>query len=297
MKPASFKYLSPETLDEALSIKIEYGDDVKPLAGGQSLIPAMNFRIAQPSILVDLNKLKNLDYIREKDDELRIGAMTRQSAVEKSNVVKKASPLLHETMPHIAHPQIRNRGTFGGSLVHADPAAELPVVAVALDAKLRVQNSNGDRWVNAKEFFKGYFEVDMTQDEILVEVAIPKRPKRTGWSFQEVARRKGDYAMAGVATLVQLDAEGKCTKARMVFLNVGDGPVDATQAAESLHGKAIDLKSIEEAAAIASDTEINPFGNLHATVDFQRHLSKSLAMKTLHTASQRAVMNGNGKKK
>lgn len=288
MKPAPFEYYAPDSLDEALEIKANLGEEAKPLAGGQSLIPAMNFRVAQPGVLVDLNKIKELGYIRKENGALRIGAMTRQSEVEHSPLVAEFDPLLHETVPNIAHPQIRNRGTFGGSLAHADPASELPVIALARDARLRVQSKEGERWVNASDFFQGMFTVDVGVDEFLVEVSLPEFPVRTGWAFMEVARRQGDYAMAGVAALVTLDENGACEKARLVYLNVGDGPVEAEEAAQLLHGEKISEKTIEAAAAKASQDEITPFGNMHATPEFQRHLTSVLTRRALEQARQRA---------
>ncbi|MEK6256471.1 MAG: xanthine dehydrogenase family protein subunit M [Chloroflexota bacterium] len=288
MKPAAFIYLAPDSLDEALAHKSEHGEDAKPLAGGQSLIPAMNFRVAQPSILTDLNRIAELDFIREDNGSVSIGAMTRQSAVEKSTLIKEMAPLIHETMPYIAHPQIRNRGTIGGSLAHDDPAAELPVLAIALNAQFKVQDTKGERLIEAKDFFLGFFEVSMKAEELLTEVLFPKFPDRTGWSFQEISRRRGDFAMAGVASVVTLDSDGACEDVRIVLLNVGVGPVEATQAVNSLQGSKITQKTINEAAALAAEKDISPFGNLHATPDYQRHLTKVLVARTLLQAHDRA---------
>lgn len=182
MKPAAFDYKAPRSIEEALEIKAQGGDEAKLLAGGQSLIPAMNFRVAQPALLIDLNKLDELRFIKEDKGELKIGAMTTQATVEKSNAVKNTNPLIHETMPFIAHPQIRNRGTFGGSLAHADPASELPVVATALGAKFKAQNTSGERWIEAKDFFLGFLTVSLEDDEMLTEISFPKFSKKTGKS-------------------------------------------------------------------------------------------------------------------
>ena len=288
MKPAAFDYKSPSSLDELLDIKAEHGDEAKPLAGGQSLIPAMNFRIAQPTLLVDLNNVKDLDNIGQDKGELSIGAMVRQGEVETSKLVKKYSPLLYELMPNIAHSQIRNRGTIGGSLVHSDPAAELPVAAITLDARFKAKSKSAERWIEAKDFFDGMFTVSLSPEEILTEVVFPKFPNNTGWSFMEIARRQGDYAMAGVAALVTLDDKGECKESRLVYLNVGDGPVDAVKAASSLKGKTLTYKSIETAAMIASNDEISPFGSMHASVEFQQHLSSVLTKRALSKANERA---------
>jgi aerobic carbon-monoxide dehydrogenase medium subunit len=288
MKPAPFDYFAPDSLEEALDLIAQYGYDAKLLAGGQSLIPAMNFRLTQPAVLVDLNRLLTLDTIEQPTDGgLHIGAMTRQRTVEKDLLVAERSPLLAEAMPLIAHPQIRNRGTMGGSLVHADPAAELPVVAVALDARFQVRGPTGTRWIAAADFFQGIFAVDLAPDEMLLAVELPAWPDRTGWSFMEVARRHGDYALAGLAAVVSLDDTGKCRQARLVYLNVGDGPVDARQAATLLTGETITPELIEAAAA-AVDKEIDPTGNIHASAGYQRHLARVLTQRALTTALARA---------
>lgn len=289
MKPASFKYLAPDSLAEALALRAEHGDEAKALAGGQSLIPAMNFRVAQPSLLVDLNKISELRYIQREGNELRIGAMTTQSAVEHSDLVAKHQPLLFETVPFVAHPQIRNRGTLGGSLAHADPAAEMPVVAIALDARMKAQSKDGERWIPAKQFFQGFFTVDLQPTEYLTEIAYPDQPARTGWCFMEVARRHGDYAMCGVAALVTLDGVGKCEKARLVYLNVGDGPVDAQSAAGMLAGEDLTDDALQAVAEKAAGEDMNPFGSVHASPEYQKHLARVLTRRALKTAHERAL--------
>jgi carbon-monoxide dehydrogenase medium subunit len=201
--------------------------------------------------------------------------------------VARHAPLLRETMPHVAHPQIRNRGTLGGSLAHADPAADLPVIAVALGARLRAQSARGDRWIAVEDFFKGLFTTDLAADEMLVEVALPALPPRTGTAFMEFARRRGDYALMGVAAVVTLDGDGVCQQARLVYLNAGDGPVSAQQAAGLLRGEKPSAKVIEAAAASAGD-EINPMGNVHASPDYQRHLARVLTRRALTLALERA---------
>ena len=289
MKPAPFEYYVPDSIEETLDLLHEHGDGAKLLAGGQSLVPAMNFRVVQPGVLIDLNQIAELRYIREAESTLQVGAMTRERALEFDRVISKRVPLLTEVMPHIAHPQIRNRGTLGGSLVNADPAAELPVIMLALDARLKASNADHERWVDAQNFFLGMFMTDLAPDEMLVEIELPSIPPRTGWSFMEVAPRAGDYAMMGVAALVTLDENGKCKKARLVYLNAGDGPVDAKDTAKSLEGETLKDELIESAAALASEKEINPFGNLHASPDYQRHLANVLTKKVLKLAAQRAV--------
>lgn len=287
MKPAPFVYHAPDSLGAALLLKAGHGDEAKFLAGGQSLVPAMNFRIANPALLVDVNKLAALDYIHVVAGELRIGALTRVQRLEHDPLVRAHWPLLPETVPHIAHPQIRNRSTVGGSLAHADPAAELPVILTALGGRLRLQSSTGERWVGADDFFVSLFTTAIATDEMLVEVAIPAAPARTGTAFMEVARRHGDYAMLGVAVVVTLDAAGACSAARLIFLNAGDRPMNAQRAAASLLGQLPGSAAIEAAASSATE-ELEPMGSVHATPAYQRHLARVLARRALRLAVQRA---------
>jgi len=289
MKPPPFKYIPAESLEHALEQMAEHGDAAKLLAGGQSLIPAMNFRVLQPSVLIDLNRVDSLEYIESEDDgTLLLGAMTRQRDLEKSEAVEQVSPLLHEAMPHIAHPQIRTRGTLGGSLAHADPAAELPVIVIAGGARMRATGPDGDRWIEAKEFFEGMFSTALRPEEVLVEVAFPPSAPGSGWSFEETSRRRGDYAMMGIAVQVELDADGVCKQARLVYLNAGDGPIEAEQAASILRGEAPSTEVFASAAIEAAEKEIDPLGNIHATVDFQRHLARVLTVRALEKAFARA---------
>jgi len=288
MKPAAFDYFAPKSIDEALALLAEHGYDAKPLAGGQSLVPTMNFRLAQPAVLVDLNGIDELFFIREKGDGLRIGAMTRQRTVERSPLVQHRAPLIHETMPHIAHPQIRNRGTFGGSLAHADPASELPVLAVTLSARMRVLSSRGERWVNAKDFYIDLFATDLQPDELLVEIDIPAPPARTGWAFDEVSRRRGDYAMAGAAATVTLDDDGAIAAARLVYLSVGDFPTEAFQAEAALIGEQPTPAALRAAAEIAAAQDITPGSDIHASAAYRRHLARVLAERVLARAVERA---------
>ena len=288
MKPAPFEYHVPDSLEEALFLLRDHGSDAKLLAGGQSLVPAMNFRVVQPSVIIDLNRLKELDYVREDGGSVHIGAMTRERTLEFFPLIAEKFPLLAEAMPHVAHPQIRNRGTLGGSLANADPAAELPVIMLALGARLKVRNADGERWVDVQNFFSGMFTTDLAADEMLLEIELPSSPKRTGWSFLEVAPRAGDYALMGVAVLLTLDEDKVCKQARLVYLNAGDGPVEAKQAAQALEGEHITDEQIASVAILVSETEVNPFGNVHASVEYQRHLANVLTKRALKLALQRA---------
>lgn len=289
MKPAPFDYVAPRSLDEVLEVLAERPDDAKVLAGGQSLIPLLNFRLAQPALLVDVNRLPGLDGVAvASDGELRLGALARQGRLERDPHVAERAPLLAAALPHVAHPQIRNRGTLGGSLAHADPAAELPAVALALDARLRLARRGGERWVAARDFFRGLFATALEPGELLVEVALPPPPPRSGFAFLEVARRHGDYALAGVAAAVTLDERGACRRARLVLLAVGDAPVEAGVAAAALAGGPLDVERIAEAARHAAESEIDPVGDIHASADFKRHLIRVLAARALAAARLRA---------
>ena len=292
MKPAPFEYFAPTSVEEALSHLAKYGYDAKVLAGGQSLVPMMNFRLVQPSVLVDLNNIPDLAYIKpDENGGLRLGAMVRHHQVEIDPLVEKRAPLLHGTMPNIAFPQVRNRGTFGGSVSHADPSAELPSVSMALDGRFRLRSQNGERWVPASEFFIGLFTTVLEPDELLVEVALPSMPARSGWSFMEVARRPHDFALAGVATVVRLDEASRCEEARIVFLSAGDGPMLAQRAVESLKGQPPTAESIRAAAEIAASEEIDPSSDIHATAEFRRHLANVLCRRALEQAFERAAGN------
>ena len=289
MKPAPFEYLAPTTVDEAVAHLAKHGWDAKVLAGGQSLVPLMNFRLSQPSVIVDLNRVSELFYIRlDGDGSLRLGAMTRQCDVERDPLVAEHAPLVHETMPNIAYPQIRSRGTFGGSIAHADPAAELAAVSLALDARFRLRSHAGERWVEASDFFVGLFSTVLEPDELLVEVALPSMPPRCGWSFMEVTRRHHDFAMAGVAALVVVDSSGRCERARLAFLSVGDGPVNAHQAAEALVGQSPTPETISAAADTAASSDIDPGSDIHASAEYRRHLTRVLGRRALTQAFDRA---------
>jgi CO/xanthine dehydrogenase FAD-binding subunit len=288
MKPAAFEYHAPDSLEQALQIMRLHAGEAKILAGGQSLVPAMNFRVVQPGVLIDLNRVSELSFIREETETIRVGAMARERHLEFDVSIAKRIPLLTEATPFIAHPQIRNRGTIGGSIVNADPAAELPVLMLALNARLKAKNTSSERWIDAQDFFTGMFSTALEPDEILVEIELPFMPAHTGWSFIEVAPRAGDYALMGVAALVTLDENGKCGQAKLVYLNAGEGPMNAREAAKLLEGEMLNDALIESAAVHASEKEINPFGNIHTSPDFQRHLANVLTKKALKQAMQRA---------
>jgi CO/xanthine dehydrogenase FAD-binding subunit len=288
MKPAPFEYHRPDSVEEALSLLAEHGYDAKLLAGGQSLVPAMNFRMAVPAVLIDLNRIAGLDGIAEVDGGLRIGTMARQRAAERDPLVAARAALISETLPYVAHAQIRNRGTMGGSIAHADPAAEIPAVMLALDARFRLRGPNGERVVTAGEFFTGLFGTALEPDEMLTDIEVPAAAPRTGWAFDEVSRRHGDYALAGIAATVQVDEQGLCTAARIALLSVGEGPVLAAEASAALVGQAPDEGAIRAAADAASQRDVDPPGDIHASPEYRRQLVKVLVQRVLPRAFERA---------
>ena len=286
MKPAAFEFHRATSLDDALALLATH-PDAKPLAGGQSLIPAMNFRLAQPSILIDLNHVGELaGIVVTGEGALRIGAMTRHAAVEKSDEVRRLAPLLAEAMPHVAHPQIRSRGTLGGSLAHADPSAELPAVMIALNATFVLRSRAGERRVTATDFFTGLFTTALTPGELLVAVELPRRAPRAGSAFLEIARRHGDYALAGVAAELSLDERGLITAARVGMLSVGDYPVLA-RGTISLMGRS-PSQEVLLAVAEAIREEVDPPSDIHADARYRRQLAGVLARRALTIAADRA---------
>lgn len=287
MKPAPFKYASAESIEAAIRLKAEYGDEAKFLAGGQSLLPAMGFRLAQPAVLIDINPIAALAYLRTEPQAIRIGALTRYRTLERDPLLARSQPLVTDALPHIAHVQIRNRTTIGGNLAHADPASEMPAVLLALNGRLRVQSTEGTRSISAEAFFTGTLATSLSAIEMLVDVELPIAPERTGFAFLELARRQGDFAMMGVAVSVQVDEHGVCRAARLAYCNAGDVPMLAPKAAQSLIGEPVADARLREAGAIAR-TEIRPLGNVHATPEFQRHLAGVLTRRALTIACARA---------
>ena len=289
MKPAPFKYYAPTSIPEVLDLLNEHGYDAKILAGGQSLVPMMNFRLVQPAVLVDINNIPELAEIQaDGGGGVKLGAMVRHSQAERDPIIKERSPLIHETMPNIATVQIRNRGTIGGSLSHADPSAELVVVSTALKAEFKIRSQAGERTVPAGEFFVGLLTTVMEPQELLVEISIPAFPPRSGWSLKEVARRPHDFALVGVAAVLTLDKKDRCQEARLVYLSAGDGPISAPEASGMLLGAEITPELIEAAAHKAAADEIDPGSDIHATADFRRHLANVLTRRALEEAYQRA---------
>jgi CO/xanthine dehydrogenase FAD-binding subunit len=286
LKPASFDYYKPKTLAEALSLLAQFGEAAKPLAGGQSLVPMMNMRLARPAQLIDLNGLRELDYLQVENGELRIGAMTRQRALERSNIVAESWPLLREAIRYVGHVQIRNRGTVGGSLVHAYPSAELPVAMTALEALMVLRGSHAERTVPASEFFVDAMTTALKTAELLVEIRVPQVPPRTGWSFQEVSRRHGDFALMGVAGLLTLRGDRTVERARLVFC--GPTPHRAAKIEQQLAGKLPETGLFRDAAILAA-AELEPDSDIHASGEYRKEVAKVLARRALEQAAARAL--------
>jgi carbon-monoxide dehydrogenase medium subunit len=288
MKPAAFKYIAATSLEQALTLKAEYGDEAKFLAGGQSLMPAMNFRLAQPAVLIDINRIDGLgDFRRNDDGGAYVGATTRYRRLERDTGFAGMFPLIAEALPHIAHPQIRTRGTIGGNLSHADPASELPAIAVALGARLCIQSARGERRCDARDFFAGPLTTDLQPDEMLVGVELPLPHLRSGSCFMEIARRRGDFAIVGIATMITLGERDECTKVRLAFCGVGETPIDASSAADTVVGQALTSEAVREIAE-SIQASIDPSGSVHATASYQRHIAAVLTERALQTAYQRA---------
>jgi CO/xanthine dehydrogenase FAD-binding subunit len=287
MKPAPFRYVAARSIEQALQLKAEHGEEARFLAGGQSLVPTMNFRLTQPAVLIDINPLAEVTGVKNGAAQLvRIGALTRYRALERDPAVDRHLPLIAEALPHIAHPQIRNRGTIGGNLAHADPASEMPAIVIALAGKLRARSVRGERWVDASDFFVGALTTALAPDEMLMEVELPVAAPRSGACFMEMARRRGDFAIIGVACTIRVDEDGRCSAARIALCNAGDGPVLAAEAGASLVGRPIGAAEIQEAAALVQGA-IDPPGSIHASKEFQRHLAGVLTARALATANER----------
>jgi len=286
MKPAPFDYYEPRTVAEALSLAEQFGETGKVLAGGQSLVPMMNMRLARPGQVIDLNRLSELDYLKVADGELRIGAMTRQRSLERSDIVREGWPLLQEATRYIGHIQIRNRGTVGGSLAHAFPSAELPVAMTALNASFVLRSAQKERVVPADEFFVDVMTTVLNPDELLVETRVPRLPAGTGYSFQEISRRHGDFALAGAAVLLALDAGGIISHARIVF--TGAMPIRRAQAEAILLGQKPSEALFREAARQATE-ELEQDSDIHASAEYRRHVCGVLARRACVEAAARAA--------
>ena len=286
MKPPPFHYVRAISLDHAVATLAGAGDEAKVLAGGQSLIAMMNLRLARPHMLVDINRLREQDYIRQHNGHVAIGALTRQSTVEESALIADVCPLLTEAIRYVAHKPIRNRGTIGGNLAHADPTSELPAVAVALDASFTLQSQRGTRTLKANEFFVGYFATALAADELLTEVSFPTHAPGQGWSFMEYSPRKGDYALVGVAATLEV-TDGKCAAARLVYVGVGERAQRIEEAEQLLLGNAPTADAFQAAADVASRL-VDPASDVHASATYRRELVNTLTRRALAQALDRS---------
>lgn len=287
MKPPRFEYHAPDSVEEALQLLAEHGDEAKVLAGGQSLVPLLAMRLARPAHVVDINGIAALGGIEGRGEHVAFGATARERAAERSRVVQERVPVLAEALPLIGHVAIRNRGTIGGSLVHADASAELPAVAVITEAEMVVRSVRGERAIPADGFFQGHFTTAMADDECLVEVRIPAGPAGAGWSCVEVARRHGDFALVGAAAMVAMDGGGTIGASRISLFGVADRPVRAGKAEAMIRGAAVSAETISAAAEEAA-RDLDPASDVHGSGAFRRKLAAVVVRRALAAAADRA---------
>ncbi|HYA27266.1 MAG TPA: xanthine dehydrogenase family protein subunit M [Acidobacteriota bacterium] len=292
MKPAKFDYHDPTTIDEALGLMAQFGDQARPLAGGQSLVPLMNFRLIRPAHLVDLNGVSELRHLQADDGSLCIGATTRQRELERSMIVAQRWPLLRDAAGFIGHIQIRNRGTIGGSLAHAFPSAELPVAMVTLDASFILRSKANQRTARAEDFFLSYMTTALQPEELLTEINVPALPANSGWSYQEVSHRHGDFALAGAASLIALDANGAIQYARLTL--TGATPIRAYKAEEFLLRERPSDTLFCDAAQQATEN-LEQDSDIHASAAYRREVCAVLARRAITQAVQRAKEQKKGK--
>lgn len=291
MKPPRFRYCAPDLLDEALALLDQYGEDAKVLAGGQSLVPLLNMRLAGPAYVIDINHISELNYIEPEDGYLAIGATARQQQAERASLVKERHPLLVEAIRHIGHIQIRNRGTIVGSIAHADPAAELPALLICLNGEAVAQSIHGERVMKAEEFFTGYLSTGLNPEEMLVEVRFPWIAPQSGWAFMEFARRSGDYALVGAAAVVTPSLDDHCMYAHISYLGISSSPICVRGVENILIGTQLDEQTLEQAAEIARSAVSNDMEDIHATVDYRRALTAEITKRVLRAAwARRKIM-------
>jgi len=282
MKPAPFNYFCAYSLEEALT-HLRNSEDAKVIAGGQSLMPMLNFRVVQPSLLVDIGKLVELDFIKEDGEDIVIGALTRHSTVARSELVIHHLPIMHEALKHVAHLAVRNRGTIGGSLSHADPAAEYPMLSLLLSATIVCESVDGKREISANEFFTGSLSTVLSEDEILTQICFPKINAHTGWAFEEFAQRDGDFALAAVGVLVDKDSAGRISNLRVGMMGVGETALRLTAIEEELNGQIYSDQLLEEPVASLSSLLL-PNTDLHASAQYRLHLASQLLKRTFKRA-------------
>jgi len=287
MIPAPFDYHRPSSLDEAIGLLKQHGEQAKVLSGGMSLLPTLKLRLGSFAHLVDINRIPGLDGIREEGGALRIGAMTRQAALERSELIRKKYPILADAVPLIADPLVRNRGTVGGNVANGDPANDEPAIMLALGATLVARGPKGERTIAASKFYTGLYETALARDEILTEIRIPVPPAKSGGAYQKLKRKTGDFAVAAVAVQVTLDAKGAVASCGIGLTNAGPTPLEATDAAKFLIGKTPDAKTIAEAAKMAA-AKCNPSADHRGSVEYKKDMARVLAARALQTAFERA---------
>ena len=287
MKPPIFDYVTAESQEHALEVLREHGDDAKVLAGGQSLVPLMSFRLAKPAVLLDINRLEGLDTIELADGRLKIGALTRQCELLTHPLIAEHCPLMRAATEFIGHPAIRNRGTVGGSVAHADPAAELPILLQVLDAEIELCSAGSQRTVAADDFFLGLLMTGMNPDELLTGISFTIPERSTGWGFQEVARRHGDFALVAAAALVALDDRGEVTRAAVALGGIADRALRVRAVERALKGNAPTPEAVESASHLVAET-VTPVGDIHAGEGYRAHLGQVLTKRAIHDAVQRA---------
>ena len=283
MKPAKFDYFAPSTLEEALQLLGQYGSDAKVLAGGQSLMPLMAMRLVRPAVVIDVNRVAGLGGISAEDGGLTLGALTRQRAIERSALVQESFPVVAAAIPHIGHSQIRNRGTVGGSLAHADPAAEIPALCLALNAEFTVADSAGEQTVSANDFFVGLLTTALGPEQMLCRVRLPGLAGRWRWGFREVSRRDGDFALVGAIALLRVDDQEICQEARITMFAVGETPIRIGPAEEALRGRVVDDQVRREVSALVSEA-VSPASDIHASAEYRKEVSGVMARRALKDA-------------
>ena len=283
MKPAKFDYFAPGTLEEALELLAQHGPDAKVLAGGQSLMPMMNLRLVRPAVVVDINRIEGLSGVSAADGTITIGALTRQRDLERSNAVRDAFPMMTAAISHIGHFQIRNRGSIGGSLAHADPAAELPAICTALNAEFVLADSSSTQTMAASEFAIAPLITSLAPEQLLTEIRLPTLGDGWRWGFREVSRREGDFALVGSVAMLRTDGDGVCQDARITMFAVGDGPVRMHAAEQSLVGRVVDDAARREAAALVSEA-VTPGSDIHASAEYRTEVSAVMARRALEDA-------------
>ncbi len=288
MKPAKFDYHRAETIQHACTLLREYGDDAKILAGGQSLIAAMNFRLARPGVLVDVSNVEQPNLVTDEQGGVRVKATTTQRFAEKHAALRQRIPILADAIEHIAHFQIRNKGTIGGSIVNADPASELPALSLLLDAEFEVESAADKTVVPAEDFFITYMTTCLQTDEVLSSILFKTPPRNSGWGFREIARRAGDFALAGSAAIIDLDADGRCRYARVVLFGVAATPVRAGAVENALLGQLCSTELLQAAAANVREV-IDPEDDVHVTAEYRRNAAQVLTARVLEDARSRVT--------